>query len=124
MVWWIKSFTNRWRKSMRIWQWFPGRTLFELPLIMHPTGPVRRTNLYNMVLILLSIIVAAIAVTISVTPRHSPFGGFTRSGIVREEIAKARERAEQPATADRTKQFLVVVLPDGKIVNPVLADLL
>jgi hypothetical protein len=81
---------------------------------MHLICTVSRTTLYNMVLILLSIIVAAIAVAISVTRRHSLFGSLAGSGIVREET---RERAEQPAIAGPTKQFLVVVLPDGKVVQ-------
>ena len=85
---------------------------------MHPIGAVSRINLYNMVVILLSIIIAAIAVAISMI--HYSFGGLAGSGIAKESIV--REGAEQPAIAGPTKQFLVVVLPDGRIVNPVLAD--
>ena len=69
-----------------------------------------------MVLFLFSMLIAAIAVAISVV--HSSFGSLAGSGIVREEIARARERAEQPVIVSSTKQFLVVVLPDGKVINP------
>ena len=67
-----------------------------------------------MVLILLPIIVAAIAVTISMA--------LAGSGIAREDIAIGKERSEQPTITSPTKQFLVVVLPDGKVVNPLVAD--
>jgi hypothetical protein len=66
-----------------------------------------------MVLILLSIIVAAIAVAISMI--HSSFGSLAGSGVAREDIAVARE---QSRTTSPVKQFLVVVLPDGQVVNP------
>jgi hypothetical protein len=72
-----------------------------------------------MVLILISAILAAIVVAISMI--HSSFGSLAGSGIVRE-IARAREQAEQPAIASPARQFLVVVLPDGKVVNPLVAD--
>ena len=71
-----------------------------------------------MVLILLSIIIAAIAVAISMI--HFSFGSLSGSGIAKESIV--REGAEQPAIAGPTKRFLVVVLPDGKIVNPIAAE--
>jgi hypothetical protein len=74
-----------------------------------------------MVLILLSIVVAAIAVAISVTRRHSSVGSLIRSGIAKENFSIVREVAEQPAIAGPTKPFLVVVLPDGKIVTPRVA---
>jgi hypothetical protein len=45
---------------------------------------------------------------------HSSIGSLTGSGIAKESIL--REGAEQSAIADPTKQFLVVVLPDGRIV--------
>ena len=73
-----------------------------------------------MVLILLSIIVAAIAVAISMI--HTSFGTLSGSGAARENMAAGNERSEQPAIASPTKQFLVVVLPDGKVVNPMEAD--
>jgi hypothetical protein len=71
-----------------------------------------------MVLVLFSIILAAIAVAISMI--HYSFGGLAGSKIAKKSIV--REGTEQPAIGDRTKQFLVVVLPDGKIVNPMAAD--
>jgi hypothetical protein len=73
-----------------------------------------------MVLILLSIIVAAIAVAVIVTRGHISFGSLAGSVTTKESIV--RVGAEQPSIAGPTKKFLVVVLPDGKIVNPVLAD--
>jgi hypothetical protein len=85
---------------------------------MHPTGTVRRTTLYNMVLILLSIIVAAIAVAISMV--HSSFGGLAGSVTTKESIV--RQGAEQAAIGGPTKQFLVVVLPDGKIVSSIVSE--
>jgi hypothetical protein len=51
---------------------------------------------------------------------HSSFGSLSGSGIAKESIV--REGAEQPAIAGPTKRFLVVVLPDGKIVNPIAAQ--
>jgi hypothetical protein len=74
-----------------------------------------------MVLFLLSVIVAAI-VAIPRIRHHIPFGSFTRSGIAREDISTARKAAEQSRIAGPMKKFLVVVLPDGKIVTPRVAD--
>ena len=87
---------------------------------MHPIDAVSRTNLYNMVLILLSIILAAIAVAASMI--HTSFGILAGSGIAKEDFSIVKKRAEQPTNASPTKQFLVVVLPDGKVVNPIAAD--
>ena len=86
---------------------------------MHPICAVGRTNFYSMVLILLSIIVAAIAVATSVIRYGISFAGFTRSGIARKDIVMASERTERSRPM---KQFLVVVLPDGKIVTQRIAD--
>jgi hypothetical protein len=58
-----------------------GANAFDLALIMHPTGPVRRTNWYSMVLILLSFVLATIVVGISMIRNHIAFGSFSRSGI-------------------------------------------
>src|SRR6476660_4222459 len=77
-------------------------------------------TLYKMVLIFLSIIVAAIVVAISMI--HSSFGILANSGTVREETPKAREEAEQSRVAGQTTQFLVVLLPDGRVANPTVAD--
>ena len=85
---------------------------------MHPITPVKRTHRYNMFLILLSIVPAAIVIAISIIRSHVSFGSFTRTGIDKEDIAIAKGRAEQSRTASPMKQFLVVVLPDGKVVNP------
>jgi hypothetical protein len=73
-----------------------------------------------MVLILL--IFAAIVVTISVTRRHSSFGSSVGSRIAKENFPIVGERAEQSGSAGQTRQFWVVVLPDGKVVNPMVAD--
>jgi flagellar basal body-associated protein FliL len=88
--------------------------------ILHPICTVSRTTLYNMVLILLSVIVAAIVVAISMF--HTSSGILAGSGIAREDIAIGKQRSEQPTNTTQTKQFLVVVLPDGKVVNPMVAD--
>ena len=72
-----------------------------------------------MFLILLSIILAAIAVAISMIRRLISRGNLTDSGIAREEIAVAKACAEQFSPM---KRFLVVVLPDGKVVYPRVAD--
>jgi hypothetical protein len=92
---------------------------FYLALIMHPIGTVMRTTLYNMVLILLSIIVATIAVAILMI--HSSCGILAGSGIAKESSSITGEPAEQSSISSPAKQFSVVVLPDGKIVNPVVA---
>ena len=72
-----------------------------------------------MFLFLLSIILAAIAVAISMIRRLFSRGNLAGSGIAREDIAIAKARAEQFSPM---KQFLVVVLPDGKVVYPRVAD--
>jgi hypothetical protein len=71
-----------------------------------------------MVLILLSIIVAAIAVAISMI--RASFGILVDSGIAKESSSITGEPAEQSSISSPAKQFSVV-LPDGKIVNPVVA---
>jgi CBS domain containing-hemolysin-like protein len=81
-------------------------------VIMHPTGPVRRTNLYNMVLILLSIIFAAIAIAISQVRHRIWFEG---------DLSSTGERSEQSRVTSPVKPFLVVVLPDGTIVTSTVA---
>ena len=86
---------------------------------MHPIGTVTRTNLYNMVLILFSVVLAATAVAISII-RFARFGSLSDSGIAKESIV--REDAEQKAIAGQARQFLVVVLPDGKVVTPRVAE--
>jgi hypothetical protein len=75
-----------------------------------------------MVLILLSLIVAAIAVAISIFRHHIAFGSLIRPEIARGDFSIARERTEQSRVASPLKQFLVVVLPDGKVVTPRVAD--
>src|SRR4029077_1114412 len=93
---------------------------FEFALIMHPIGAVGRTNLCNMIFILLSVVVVAIVVATAFGPHHVSFGSFTRDWIAKESIAIARERAEQSRIAGPMKQFLIVVLPDGRVVNPLI----
>jgi hypothetical protein len=75
-----------------------------------------------MILFLLSITVAAIVVVISMMPHRISFGSLIRSGIAKEDFSIARERVEQSRVAGPLKQFLVVVLPDGRVVNPRVAD--
>ena len=73
-----------------------------------------------MVLILLSIILAAIAVAVSTI--HTSFGVLAASGIVKENFSIVKKRAEQPTITSSMKQFLVVVLADGTIVTPRVAE--
>ena len=61
-----------------------------------------------MVLILLSIIFAAIAIAISRVRHRIRFGG---------DLSSIGERSEQLRITSPVKPFLVVVLPDGTIVN-------
>jgi hypothetical protein len=75
-----------------------------------------------MVLFLLSVIVAALLFALPIVRRRISFGGFTRSGIARGDFSIARDRSEKSRIAGPMKQFLVVVLPDGKVVNPMVAD--
>ena len=71
-----------------------------------------------MVLILLSAVFAAI----SMIRHHIVFGSSTRVEIARENAATEKERSEQPTITSPTKRFFVVVLPDGRIVNPMVAN--
>lgn len=70
-----------------------------------------------MVLILLSVVVVAVVVATAIFRHLISFGSFTHSGIPRENIATARARDEQTRIAGSMKQFLVVVLPDGRVVT-------
>jgi hypothetical protein len=92
--------------------------VYDLPLVMHPTGTVTRVKLYRMVLIHFFIIAAAIAVSVSVARGYSSFGGSLDSGVTREALLCQRNT---PDNRRPVKQFLVVVLPDGKVVNPIVA---
>jgi hypothetical protein len=97
------------RPILRLWK--PVLPLAR-HVIMHPIGAVSRTNLYNMVLILFSMIVAAILIAI---PR-------VRHRIWFEEVLSSTgERSEQSRITSPVKPFLVVVLPDGTIVTPTVA---
>jgi hypothetical protein len=70
-----------------------------------------------MILIPLSIIFAALAVAFSMMIRRPiSLGNLTGSRVDREDIAIARKFAEQSPIAGPRRQFLVVVLPDGKVV--------
>jgi len=71
-----------------------------------------------MVLILLSVIVAAIVVAIRRFRHRVWFGGWTGLGIARGDFSITGESAEQSATPGPLRPFLVVVLPDGTIVTP------
>jgi hypothetical protein len=75
-----------------------------------------------MIFLLLSVIVATIAVAISIFRHNLSGGSLIRSEIARGDFSIARERAAQSTVAGPLKQFLVVVLPDGKIVTPNVAD--
>ena len=82
------------------------------PVMLHPIGTVSRTTLYNMILFLLSVIVAAIVVSIPRARHRIWFGG---------DLSSTEERSEQSRITSPVKQFLVVVLPDGTIVMPTVA---
>jgi hypothetical protein len=62
-----------------------------------------------MVLILLSIIVAAIVVAIPRVRHRIWLGG---------DLSSTGERSEQSHITSQVKPFLVIVLPDGTIVTP------
>jgi hypothetical protein len=85
--------------------------------------PYNRTTLDNMVLILLSLIVtvAMIAVAISMMRHRSSSGSLTGSGNTKKEFCISGEVAGQSATPSLLKPFLVVALPDGRIVTPTVA---
>jgi hypothetical protein len=75
-----------------------------------------------MVLILISVTAGAMLVAILIIRQYLPFGNYARDGIAREDLAIARERTEQAKVTIPARQFLVVVLPDGKVVNPRVGD--
>jgi hypothetical protein len=74
-----------------------------------------------MVLILLFLIVVTILVAVSIFRHHSSVGSLVRPEIARGDYSIAGERAGRSRIAGPVKQFLVVVLPDGTIVNPRVA---
>jgi hypothetical protein len=69
-----------------------------------------------MVLVILSIIFAATALALSIIRFRLQLGKLTGFGVAREDMAATRKCAEQSAINSPLRQFLVVVLPDGKIV--------
>jgi hypothetical protein len=73
-----------------------------------------------MVLILLSISVAAIAVAISVTRCHTSFESLAGFEVEREDIAMPKKQSEQSRITTPMRQFLIVVLPDGRVVDPLI----
>jgi hypothetical protein len=75
-----------------------------------------------MALFLLSLIVATILVAISIFRHHIAFGSINRSEIAREGFSIAEKRADLSTVAGSMNQFLVVVLPDGKIVIQRVVD--
>jgi hypothetical protein len=75
-------------------------------------------NFKQYVFFLLALIIVAIAVAISIFRHNISLG----SGIGREDSCIASERAEQSRISGSMKKFLVVVLPDGTIVTPRVAE--
>jgi hypothetical protein len=69
-----------------------------------------------MVLVILSIIFAAIALALSIIRHRLSLGKLTGLGVARDDITATREGTDQSAITSPLRQFLVVVLPDGKIV--------
>jgi hypothetical protein len=71
-----------------------------------PASTVSRTTLYNMVLFLLSVVLAAIVVgSPRIRNRIAP-GGWRGLGIARGDFSIARGRAEQPRITGPMKMFL------------------
>jgi hypothetical protein len=66
--------------------------------------------------VILSIIFAAIAVALSIIRHWIQLGRLTGSGVARDDITATREPTEESVITSPLRQFLVVVLPDGKIV--------
>ncbi len=89
---------------------------------VHLSGWIGRTGLYTMVLVLLSVFLSAIVIAISTIRHHLLFGSLTRSGIASGEFSAASQLAQQSRIAGPMKQFLVVVLPDGRIVTTTLGE--
>jgi hypothetical protein len=76
-----------------------------------------------MILLLLSVIITAIAVAISIFRHHISVGSLIRSETGRGDFYITQKRADQPRfVAGPMNQLLVVVLPDGKIVTAMVAD--
>jgi hypothetical protein len=59
---------------------------------------------------------------VNVAINVNSFGSLAGSGIAKEKSPIVRERAEHSRGAGQTRQFLVVVLPDGRVVDPMVAD--
>lgn len=89
-----------------------------LGTLVHPVGWVRRISRYHMLLILLSVILAALVIALAADRYNILLGNLTRDGVAREGSTTANERAKLSKGIRPTKQFLVVVLPDGRVVNP------
>jgi hypothetical protein len=75
-----------------------------------------------MVFLLFSLVGAAIAVAILLFRQNLSAGSLIRSGITKGDFPIAREGAARSSVAGSLQQFLVVVLPDGKIVTPNATD--
>jgi hypothetical protein len=85
---------------------------------MHPQGAERRISLHNMDFISLFVLFVAIAVAISMFRRHISLGNSAGSWLAREDLAFGKDRVDQSRLTRPPRQFLIVVLPDGKVVNP------
>jgi hypothetical protein len=75
-----------------------------------------------MVLVLLSVFLSAIVIAIPAIRHHLSSVNWTRAGMAREEFSVASQLVRQSRVAGPMKQFLVVVLPDGKIVTTTLGE--
>jgi hypothetical protein len=75
-----------------------------------------------MVLVLSSVFLSTIGIAIAVIRRHLLSGRLTHSGIVRGDFVVVSQLAKQSRFSGPMKQFLVVVLPDGKIVTTTLGE--
>jgi hypothetical protein len=76
-----------------------------------------------MILVLRSVIVAVtmIVVAISMMRHRISSGSLIRIGIGKEGFSMKGEIAELSAARNPLKAFLIVALPDGRIVTPTVA---
>jgi hypothetical protein len=75
-----------------------------------------------MVALLLAVIVAALIAAIPIIRQRIKLGVYARSALPSGEFPVAGKPAGISRNPSPMKQFLVVILPDGTVVNPIGAD--
>jgi hypothetical protein len=75
-----------------------------------------------MVVFLLAVIVAALTVAIPLIRQRIKLGVYARSALPGEEFPVLGKPTGISQGPSPMKQFLVVILPDGTVVNPIGAD--